>query len=253
MPRLRETMQLKKVPISEIEPIIAPVEKLKQISLFEVGQRDPVKLAQLSEGTYKYRVIDGRRRIAALFASEEQYVLALVKGIRDNKEAALEALISNSGTPNEYDEAIHIALLQNQYGMKNKEIARVTGYSESTISQRIKLLIDLHTKLQYMLQCGDINVSTAQEACRIPIEVQRERILSLEKITYKAVFEIVREWQGEQIQDDILFDLPEPNITNQGLYLSDNEIDNLMAGECVQIEYNGTNILIIKTDSQINY
>lgn len=231
--RLRDKVQLKIVPIDRIKTDLVPLNRSLQLSLIETEQKDPIKLRLLHDNPdYDYEVVDGRRRLKALIDSGMSTVLAYVVTEMDDTELALQALIGNSGTPNELDEAKHIIALE-QVGHSGQEIAKMTGYSPSTISQRKKLIEKLHPVAQLKLQSGDIKVSTALEATKLPLEEQEEIFSNGHSPSYKEVFEKVRVWQSDQLS----FDLETKSETKPGLFLTREQVESLLSGQSISVQW----------------
>ncbi|RJR12462.1 ParB/RepB/Spo0J family partition protein [Candidatus Parcubacteria bacterium] len=223
--------KLKKIPITKIKFEKWGFEPSLQESLFETEQKDPIKVRKIEDVEFDYEVVYGRRRLNALMQGGQHTVLALVVDDMDDVELALNALIENSGTPNELDEGRHILYLMSQ-GISGKEIAKKIGYSPATISQRVRLVEKTHPQIQEKVQTGEIKVSAALEASKLSF-VDQERLLNNgEKLTFKYVFEKVREWQANQLD---LFDSEPHGQVKPGLFLSSQEVEALLSGEIIQV------------------
>ncbi len=245
--RLRDKIKLANIPVDKIKHDIASLNKSLQLSLLTSEQKDPVKVRVLSNNpNYDYEIVDGRRRLKALLDSGVTFVLAYVVNEMDDTELALQALIGNSGTPNELDEAKHIIALE-QAGKTGQEISKMTGYSPATISQRKKLVEKLHPNGQAKLQAGDIKVSTALEATKLPLTEQEELFTNGANPSYKDVFQKVREWEASLLLD---FDLETKSDTKPGLFLTAEQVEALLAGQFLELEYMGQWFNLKKTDTQ---
>ena len=243
--RLRDKVQLKNIPIAKIKTDLAPINQSLQISLLEVEQKDPIKVRVISHPNFDYEIVDGRRRLKALSESGATTVLAYVVTEMDDTELALQALVGNSGTPNECDEAKHIMTLA-QAGYTGQQISKMTGYSPATISQRKKLVEKLHPDLQLKLQAGDIKVSTALEATKLPLGGQENIFGNGHNPSYKEVFEFVRAWESEQLS----FDIEPENEVKSGLFLTWEQVEQLMGGQVLDLEYEGQYINLKRVDAQ---
>ena len=232
--RLRDKVQLKNIPIAKIKTDLAPINQSLQISLLEVEQKDPIKVRVISHPNFDYEIVDGRRRLKAMTDSGVTTVLAYVVTEMDDTELALQALVGNSGTPNEYDEAKHIIALE-QAGYTGQQISKMTGYSPATISQRKKLVEKLHPDLQLKLQAGDIKVSTALEATKLPLSEQENIFGNGHNPSYKEVFEFVRAWESEQLS----FDIEPENEVKSGLFLTWEQVEQLMGGQVLILMLKG--------------
>ncbi len=232
MARLRDKVQLKNIPIAKIKTDLAPINQSLQISLLEIEQKDPIKVRVISSPNFDYEIVDGRRRLKVLTDSGFTTVLAYVVTEMDDTELALQALVGNSGTPNELDEAKHIIALE-QAGYTGQEIAKKTGYSSATISQRKKLVEKLHPSGQLKLQSGDIKVSTALEATKLPLTEQENIFSNGHKPSYKEVFEYVRAWESKHLE----FDIEPENEVKPGLFLTSEQVLKLFNGQVLDLEY----------------
>lgn len=234
MARLRDRMQLKNILVSEIKTDQAPLNKSMQMSLMEAEQKDPIKVRIIEDSIFKYEIVDGRRRLRSLIESGMTTVLAFVVTEMDDRELALQALIGNSGTPNEYDEAKHILALESA-GYTGLQISKMTGYSNATISQRKKLVEKLHPLGQAKLQAGEIKVSTALTATKLPLDEQEALFSNGHTPSYKDVFETVRQWESDQL----VFDLETKIDVKPGLFLTSEQVERLLAGEIFDVTWEG--------------
>ena len=241
MTRLRDQVTLKNVLLSEIKVPETPPDEILQESLFEEQQKKPVELRPIDDPVYKYEIIDGRRRFLSLLNLEAQTVLAEIWFDVDDTEFHKRALIGNSGKPNPIDEADHMLALKCQ-GYTQESIGKLTGYSPGRISTTIKIAEKLHPNLKVLARQGKMNISACVEATKLPYEEQEQLNGNL---SYKTIFEKVREWQSSQLS---LFD-DEEKINIQGLFLSFDQMEKLSQGKEIEIEWNeykGVLALILK-------
>lgn len=241
MPRLRDQYKLKIIQISEIVGSNirqAPIEESKQISLLETDQKKPIEVRVVEGG---YQIIDGRRRVEAIKANGGTEVLAFVVNDVDDREFHTRALIGNSGTANEYDEACHILALE-EMGYKGEEIAKLTGYSPATISTRKKLVQRLHPQFQEQLKVGDLKVSVALELTKMPLSRQ-EQLLEEGTLNFKKVTAKVREYDSDSV---VQMNIPgfEDLEYETGLFLSADQISKLKRGESVVVNYQDSNLTL---------
>lgn len=232
--RLRDRIQLKNILVNRIKTDLAPLNKSLQLSIMEVEQKDPVKVRVINHPDFDYEIVDGRRRLKALIDSGLTTVLAYVVSEMDDTELAVQALVGNSGTPNELDEARHIIALE-QAGKTGQEISKMTGYSPATISQRKKLVEKLCLSAQNKLQAGEIKVSTALAATKLPLEEQEEIFGNGHNPSYKEVFEHVRQWQASQME----FDIEVETEVKPGLFLTSEQVELLLSGQSANVQWMG--------------
>lgn len=247
MPRLRDIIQLKNIKIEEIKTDMVPLVLTLKESLLEIEQKDPIKVREYVNGTYQYEIVDGRRRLKALYDSGETNVLALVIKNMDDTELSINALVGNSGQPNPMDEAYHMANLKEQ-GYTGEQIAKVSGYSQSRISLTLKLL-SLIPELQLLLSKGEMKFSAGYEAAKLPKDKQ---LILLEKFnngqapTHKFIFEEVRNYQAEKVS---LFNLNNNIEVKPGLFLNSDEVEGLLNGETIIIDWEGHTLRLSDTVS----
>lgn len=235
--RLRD--KLKNLPINRIKTDIVPDDQVLQLSLVEVSQKYPVKVRPITHPDFDYEIVNGRQRLDALSKTGVTHVEAIVE-VMDDTELHLQALIGNANKPNEIDEAYHIIRLE-EAGYTGEQIAKMTRYSQATITQRKKLVEKLHLEGQMKLRTGDLKVSAALEATKLPLEMQQELFTHNGKVSYKEVFEKVREWESEAL----LFDVePAQNDIKPGLFLSAEQVEKLLNDQEIEVEYEGLKLNI---------
>lgn len=195
-------MRLQKISIDDINIENAPQSKVRQKSLLEMSQVEPVTLRLLKSG--RYEIVDGRRRIVDLIANGVKEVLAIVRDDLSDNDADLHALILNSGKSNEIDEASHIVRLISN-GYSQSDIAKKTGWSQAKISKRIKLWNNLAPKLKALLQAGKMKYSAALAACALSEEEQN----NLEVFDYASIKNLVKDKQSAMLShlfNDVMFE-----------------------------------------------
>lgn len=227
--RLRD--KLKKIPINRIKTDIVPDDKSLQLSLMEQEQKYPIKVRPISHSDFDYEVVNGRQRIDALSKTGSLYVEAIVEEM-DDVQFHLQALIGNANKSNKLDEAWHILELE-QRGFTDLEIAKLVRFSSATITQRKKLIEKLHPLGQDKLQKGEIKPSAALEATKLPLDAQEELFNNGRNITYKEIFEQVRNWQSEQL----VFDVEVQTETKPGLFLTSQQVETLLSGETIEVKW----------------
>ena len=113
--------------------------------------------------------------------------------------------------------------------------------AEQVVNTYLKLVEKLIPEFQAQLQVGHINVTAALTLCKLSEGEQRE-LLSEKKVTSKIATEKLREKDSNQIP---LIDVPDENPVKPGLFLSSQQVEELLNGEVVNIEYEGQKLGII--------
>lgn len=229
--------QLLIIPIELINDVPAPTEKARQQSLIEIGQVEPIRLRVTEAG--RYDLVDGRRRVANLKANGAAHIEALVENITDN-QAALHALalnVSRSHSP--MIEARLIAQLMQTH--TQQEVAKMLGVTQAFISQRLSLL-DLVPALQRKLELGQMTMSAARAAKKLPTEDQ-ERLAELDKVTVDSAKEMLRGYQAEMV-DLSEIDIPDWSSEPPTVHLSKEQVTALKKGQPVTVVMNGQDVII---------
>lgn len=242
MTRLRDVMQLRNIQIAEIKTDEVPLNLTLKESLFEIDQKDPIKVRKYENGIFKYEIVDGRRRLKALAESGQTQVLALVVNEMDDTELSIQALVANSGQPNPMDEARHMAKLREQ-GYDGKQIAKTSGYSQGRVSQTLKLVDCLIPELQELVSLGEMKISAAYETAKLPKDRQNDILNDIkngQKPTFRFVFEKVRDWQAQELD---MFDVEEDEL-EPGLFLSSEQLHELIDGKILNLTWNGRDLAI---------
>lgn len=225
------TIQLINVPIELINNVPAPTQKARQQSLIELGQVDPVRLRPAEDG--RFSIVDGRRRIANLIANKAQEVKALVEFI-DDDQADLHALALNiSRSPSPMIEARKSGGLIEK-GYTQQQIAQMLGVTQGFISQRLGLL-DLIPVLQTRLELGQMTLTAARAARKLPVEDQ-ERLATLDKITVQAALDMLRGYQAKMVD---LSSIDIPDTGGHTINLSNDDIEILESGQGIIVKIGG--------------
>lgn len=209
-------MNLKTVAISKIVVEVAPSNKLQQTSLIETdGNIQPIRLGYNKEND-TYWLIDGRRRLVDLIELGKTEVSAIVDENTSRDEGHLQALILNSGKPNQMDESDHIQHLLDA-GLTVKQISSKANVQQQIVYSRIKLQ-NLLPEIKELLRSGKINYSAAKVISSMTLEKQIELLQKVEKLSYKNVSKFLSDTQSEFLElngvnfgDD--FDVPNINTT----------------------------------------
>ncbi len=230
-------MRLETVQISQINLPNAPKSKIRQQSLLQSGQVEPIRLSPDGD---KYNVIDGRRRLIDLIETGATEVLALVEEVAE-LDAHWLALTLNGGTPNEMDEADHILYLAGE-GYTQKQIAERIGYSQGTVSQRLRLAERLTDEVKAKVRNGEVKPTTAQVLTKLPRDKQQEW-LNGDK-TPKSAVETLRSWQSQNIEIEGM-ELPE---VKPGLFLTAETMQQLKDGQDVSIVWDEVGMTLRRND-----
>ena len=243
-------MELKWIRVCNIKPPEVPKsQRAMQKSLIEVGHVEPIKVRMITDPSYTYEIVYGRRRFMALKAIEGMTeIRCLVVDEMSDERLSIEALVENSGTPNPMDEACHMADLQVQ-GYTLEQIGRISGYSAGRISSTIKLL-NLHDDVQEKVRKGQIGISAAQRLANLPKDVQLKVMSDNDKVTVKVANDAVSSYQSESLNlnlfNDEDFQSPSP-----GLYLTYEDMEELVSGP-IEKEWNGNIIItLIMTNRRV--
>jgi len=190
---------LEKIVCEEVQP---PKELL--VAMREQGQLVPIIVERNGEA---FRVIEGRRRVAALRALGATTVRAEVREVSKEEREALLLTANLARSPNPLMEAKAIRELLSA-GWTEKELRERLGLSHWKIRERLQLL-KLDTSLQEKVRSGDMTLSAAKVAAKFPQEVQRKLALK-EWVTVRDVAEERRRMQMELL-DLASIELPPPD------------------------------------------
>ena len=152
--------QIKLDGVANIREFYSP-ESLNDLSqsIYEVGVIGPVIVSGEKNGTCE--LVIGSRRIKASLRAGKETIPAIVMEGLDPKTKLVMALSENIHhedlTP--FGEARTMLRLLNEHGMSMKELSLTIGYTESTISNRIKLL-KLPESVQELVSKNLVKLST---------------------------------------------------------------------------------------------
>jgi ParB/RepB/Spo0J family partition protein len=229
--------QLTKISVDLIKSVPAPTSKPRQQSLIEIGQVDPVRVRLTSEGLYS--ITDGRRRVANLIANGATEIEVIIEDINDNQAAftALALNVSRSHSP--MTEARLIAQLMQTH--TQQEVAKMLGVTQALISQRLTLL-DLVPELQDKLERGEMTMSAARAAIKLPTSDQLA-LSRLDKITVDAARQVLRSYQAEMV-DLSAIDIPEMETEPASVQVTKEQAKALAKGQPLNILVNGQEVII---------
>ena len=164
------------------------------VALLTQGQQSPIKVRPSPGNEGKLEVVFGFRRVKAAIAIMDQELFDGVFKLRyevedlDDKSAFISNLAENKDregtTP--IDNAYNYQRLKTEYGMEQKEIAKVLNVHPSTVSQTLKLLnLTAAEQKQVALFTTSggkkgIATSTAYELAEMDPEERKEKLAELQ-------------------------------------------------------------------------
>lgn len=142
-------------------------------SIKHLGMLVPVLLAADAKG--KYKVIAGRRRIAAAREAELDKIPACVYDVDDLEAgyAELMTLVENEQRSSNAVAEIEALRRLVKGGASEKEIARDCGMPVSRIRARLRIAAGLSEDLWEGMRKGKVSLPVAQAACRMPAKLQK--------------------------------------------------------------------------------
>ncbi|MGB5325017.1 MAG: ParB/RepB/Spo0J family partition protein [Pseudomonadales bacterium] len=177
------------------------LEELAQ-SIRSQGVMQPVILRELSaaeqKGGVRYEIVAGERRWRAAQLAGLNEVPGIVRQLDDETASAM-ALIENLQREdlNPMDEAQALARLQEDFNLTHQQIADLVGKSRTAISNTLRLL-NLHEKVQQLLENGDLEMGHARALLALPKEQHAElaRDVVNRSLSVRQVEALVRRQQG---------------------------------------------------------
>lgn len=146
------------------------IEELKeQIKLNGVLNPITVIPTKLADGTERYRLVDGERRLrATLAAIEEGADIRRIKAIflprnTSEEEQLVQQMMRNEGKNfTEYESAIMFLRFKEVFGYSQTEIAAKFGKSPTFVSRCLSLM-ELAPEIQQRLESGEISTNAVRE------------------------------------------------------------------------------------------
>lgn len=171
------------------------LEELRD-SIAEFGVLQPILVKKDREG--KYFLIAGERRLRASIMAGLKKIPAVVKDA-DEKDVALIALIENVQRENlsYIEEAAAYKSLMEEHGLTQSEIAKKVGKQQSTISNKIRLLV-LPVDIQILLAKNQLTERHARALLKIDDDQLRIQLLQ------KIIDHNLNVKQSEKLIDDFL-------------------------------------------------
>lgn len=153
-----------------------PDKELEELSssILEFGVIQPIIVKKSGD---RYLLIAGERRLRASMMAGLDKIPATVREA-DEKDAALIALVENVQRENLsfIEEAAAYRSLMADYGLTQGEIARRVGKQQSTISNKIRLLM-LPEELILAITEHQLSERHARALLKVPNDAQRKQIL----------------------------------------------------------------------------
>ncbi len=165
--------------------------KLLADSISVSGIIQPLAVRKNSDG--KYELIAGERRLrAAVIAGLRRIPCVVHKA--DDSTAAVYSLIENLQRSNltVFEAAEAIDMLINEYGMSQSEVATRLGFSQSTLSNKLRLL-GLGEELRKRITAAGLTERHARALLRLPLNERNgalDRIIA-EGMTVKQTEELI--------------------------------------------------------------
>lgn len=145
-------------------------------SIKEFGVIQPIIVKRDNKGLYI--VIAGERRLRAATLAGLKKIPAIVRDA-DQKDAALLALVENVQRENlnYIEEAVAYKKLMDEYGLTQSEIAKRVGKQQSTISNKIRILV-LPEDIQNVLAENQLTERHARALLKVSDNKIRKLILT---------------------------------------------------------------------------
>lgn len=149
---------------------IRPSAQLRE-SMEKRGQLQPVILNAVP-GEDRYRIVDGRRRVAAARALGWRDIRAYIYEINSIVEASLAVTVNAVRGANPLSDALAIIDLANA-GYAERDIARATGLPVGTIRKRMKLAA-LNDEVFRAMREGKVAIGVAERIAGLPTDRQND-------------------------------------------------------------------------------
>jgi ParB/RepB/Spo0J family partition protein len=178
LPSERPAATVRHVPVGALYAVAtrSPGRELVA-SVAALGVLQPLIAVPMDTST-RYRVLDGRRRLAAaLEAGLETVPVAIYGGVGEALEHVIHLASHALRSANPIGEYDAICALLGA-GATEKEIARDTGMPLGTVRARMKLKA-LNPDLEQAFRQGKIGVAVAEQVCRLPAQSQASLVTVL--------------------------------------------------------------------------
>jgi ParB family chromosome partitioning protein len=177
--------RIHEVPIGNIKPNArqprhhfdhAELESLVQ-SIREHGIIQPLVARSLPDGSFE--LIAGERRLRASQMLGLTSVPVIVRDVKDDRDKLLVALVENLNRSdlNAMEEAQSYAILSDEFGLTQDEIARRVGKARPTIANMVRLL-KLPADMQRAVIMGIISTAQAKVLAGIEEHAAQQKLFS---------------------------------------------------------------------------
>lgn len=174
--------RLETININDIQPWNTTGRNAVMKSIQALGMVTAIQVEELkSGGNYRYRVIDGRRRLDAAKKNGVTEIPAVV--LPNGGGLTYDALAAGANLARAFaplDEAAHIETLINRGGFTPEAIAKELGLPLGTIKARLKL-INLPQELRDAVDAKRVSPSVAAAAANLTPAQQQKAIQTLKQ------------------------------------------------------------------------
>jgi len=146
-------------------------------SIRHQGLLQPVVVRPRPDGTYE--LIAGERRWRAAREAGVTILPAVVR-VADDRDSLLLALVENVARENlsAVEEARAYAVLIDEFGLTQSDVAERVGRSQPSVSNRLRLL-ELPDEVLWMLVRGELTEGHARAVLAVPDDAGRRRLAQL--------------------------------------------------------------------------
>lgn len=173
-----------------------------------IEQRGLLNPVLLMHDGQQYRVIAGRRRVAACRQLRWQSIPANVvdceQGSSLKSMLMLDENLHRSANP--IAEAEAMQQIMQDYGIDERELAKLLSININVIRQRLRLL-SLHPQLRERCREGKISVNAAIHAVKLSEHTQAELANTDIKITNRMVQSLLQNQRAQQVELSALGDV----------------------------------------------
>lgn len=146
-------------------------------SLAEAGQQVPVVV--VAGDGIRHVLVDGYKRVRALVRLRRDTVRAVVWDLAEAEALLLERLMRSADGNGALEEGWLLAELRDRFGMTAEELGRRFDKSESWVSRRLALVVDLPPEIQEQVRRGEIVAHAAMKHLVPLARANREEAIRL--------------------------------------------------------------------------
>ncbi len=141
------------------------------------GMLQPINVRALENGDFE--LISGERRLRAARMIGMNNIPCIVMNVSD-QQSALFAIIENIQRENLdfFEEAVAIERLMTEYGLTRDEISEKLGKTQSTLSNKLRLL-RLPEEIRDKISCAGLSERHARALLTLPDNSTRKRVLDI--------------------------------------------------------------------------